>query len=154
MALVADVKKKANYLSQKYYKLLLLVGPSGAGKTRLINEICGDNAYTYVNLNLALSEKLKKVPIEDRAYHVQDFIDNIIRYNPGDFLVLDNIEIIFSRHLQIDPLNVLKNIGKYRKVIVAWQGSIKDRYLTYAEPWHEDYVIYNIDELECLYIEI
>ncbi|MDI6729862.1 MAG: BREX-3 system P-loop-containing protein BrxF, partial [Thermodesulfovibrionales bacterium] len=108
----------------------------------------------YVNLNLALSEKLKDVPIRERGYYVQDFIDDIIRDNPGDFLVLDNIEIIFSKHLQVEPLSILKNIGKYRKTIAAWQGSIKDGYLTYAEPWHEDYVRYNVDELECLYINM
>ena len=154
MALVAEAKKKAELLYERYYKLLLLVGSSGTGKTRLINEICGDNAYTYVNFNLVLSKKLKDVAIEDRAYCVHEFIDEIVRDNPGDFLVLDNIEIIFSKHFQIDPLSVLKNISKYRKTIAAWQGVIKDRYLIYAEPWHEDYIRYSIDELECLYIEV
>lgn len=151
---VNEVKRVACSLNDKYYKLLLLVGASGNGKTSVINEICSDNAYRYVNLNLVLSEKLKDVPIKERGYYVQDLTDNIMKDNPGDFLVLDNIEIIFSKHLQIEPLSILKNIAKYRKTIAAWQGSIKDGYLTYAEPWHEDYVRYNIDELECLYINM
>lgn len=149
-----EVKKAACFLPDKYYKLLLLVGASGNGKTSVINKICSDNSYKYVNLNLALSEKLKDVPIKERCYYVQDFIDNIIKDNPGDFLVLDNIEIIFSKHIQIEPLSALKNISKYRKTIASWQGSINDGYLTYAEPWHEDYTRYNIDELECLYINM
>lgn len=154
MVTANEVKKIAFSLSDKYYKLLLLVGASGNGKTSIINEICKDHAYKYVNLNLALSERLKGVSIIDRGYYLQDFIDNLIRDNPGDFLVLDNIEIIFSKHLQIEPLSLLQNIAKYRKTIAAWQGSIKDKYLTYAEPWHEDYVRYNIDKLECLYINM
>lgn len=154
MAFINELKKLAGSLSDKYYKLILLVGVSGTGKTSLINEICGDNAYRYVNLSLALSEKLKEVPIRERGYYVQDFLDDVVRSNPGDFLVLDNIEIIFSKHLQIEPLGALKNIAKYRKTIVAWQGRIKNGSLTYAEPIHEDYVKYSLDELECLYINM
>lgn len=154
MVVANEVKKIAQSLNDKYYKLLLLIGLSGSGKTRVINEICGDNAYKYVNLNLSLSERLKDVPIKERGYYVQDFIDEIVRDNPGDFLVLDNIEIVFAKHLQIEPLSILKNIAKYRRTIAAWRGNIKDGYLTYAEPWHEDYVRYDIDELECLYINM
>jgi hypothetical protein len=74
--------------------------------------------------------------------------------NTYKYLVLDNIEIIFSEHLQIDPLGVLKNISKYQETITAWPGYIKDGYLTYAEPWHKDYVKYSLNELECLYMNL
>lgn len=154
MAFINEVKKMSNSMLDKYYKLILLIGKNGSGKTSLINELCAANTYSYINLNLALSEKLKDVPIGDRCYCVQDFIDEIIRNASGDFIVLDNIELIFSKHLQLEPLGVLKNIAKYRKTIVAWQGSITNGYLTYAEPTHEDYVKYKMDELECLYINL
>lgn len=154
MAFVKELKKMAGSLSEQYYKLILLVGTGGTGKTSLINEICRNDAYTYANLSLALSEKLKEVPIAERGYFVQDFIDDIIRSVSGEFLVLDNIELIFSKHLQIDPLGTLKNIAKYRKTIVAWPGSIKHGQLIFAEPAHEDYVKYSRDELECLLINM
>lgn len=154
MAFVNEIKKLSNSLSDKYYKLILLIGKSGSGKTSLINELCTTDSYSYINLNLALSERLKDVPIGDRGYCVQDFIDEIIRNISGDFLVLDNIELIFSKHLKLEPLGALKNIAKYRKTIVAWQGSITNGYLTYAEPTHIDYVRYKIDDLECTYINL
>lgn len=154
MAFINELKRLTGSLSDKYYKLILLVGGSGTGKTGLLRELCEDNAYGYVNLNLALSGKLKDVPIEERCYHVQDFIDEIVRNAPGDYLALDNIEMIFSRHLRIEPLGTLKNIAKYRKTIAAWQGSIVNGYLTYAAPGHEDHVKYKAEELECSYINL
>ncbi|NSW90430.1 MAG: BREX-3 system P-loop-containing protein BrxF [Firmicutes bacterium] len=156
MADIGEFKELAASLSSEYYKLLLLVGGSGRGKTSFIRKICSEDTdkYRYINLNRALSEKLKEIPIAERCYYVQDYIDDIVKDNPGDFLVLDNIEIIFSRHLQVEPLRLLKNISKYRKTITAWPGSIKDGYLTYAEPWHKDYVKYSLNDLECLYINL
>ena len=123
-----------------------------------MNYMNNNYEYKYINLNLALSEKLKEIPLTERCLYVQDYIDEIIntasRNNSSDILILDNNEIIFSKHLQIDPLRLLKNISKYRKVISAWPGSIKDEYLTYAEPWHNDYVKYSLNDLECLYINL
>jgi len=137
--------------------------------------------FRYINLGLVLSKKLKEVPKAERCYYVQDYIDEIInnkeelpsnvycdvqdstcsstnsiinkyRDSENEILVLDNIEIIFSKHLKIDPLKRLKNISRYRKIIAFWPGYIKDEYLIYAEPWHKDYIRYHLNELECLYI--
>ncbi|CEO87395.1 BREX-3 system P-loop-containing protein BrxF [Syntrophaceticus schinkii] len=154
MAVINEFKKSVLTLPDMYYKLLLLVGSSGAGKTAIIKKICIDNKYRYVNFNHALSKKLKDIPIGDRCYSIHDCIDEIAEDNVSDFLVFDNIEIIFSKHLQIEPLRTLKNIAKYRNIIAAWSGSIKDGYLTYAEPWHDDYVRYSLSDLECIYINI
>lgn len=154
MATLHKISQYAATLSSLYYKLLLLVGGSGAGKTKLLKEICANSGGNYLNLNLALAAKLKEIPLAERCYHIDDFIDEILRSYPGDLLMLDNIEILFSRHLQIDPLRTLKNISKYRKAIAAWPGIIEDGYLIYAEPWHKDCVKYPISELECLYINL
>lgn len=143
-----------NSLTDRYYKLVLVIGGSNTGKTSLFKQICNDNTYEYINLNLALSEKLKEIPKDDRCYLIQDYMEGIVRSKDGEVIVLDNIEMIFSKHLQVEPLGILKNIAKYRKIIVAWPGSIKDGYLTYAEPAHEDYIRYCLDELECLYMNM
>jgi hypothetical protein len=154
VAIIGEFKRLIALLPKKYYKLLLLVGSSGGDNISFINEICSDNAYRYryINLNYALSKRLKEIPIGERGYYVYECIDNIVDDNESDFLVLDHIEIIFSKHLQIEPLRTLKNIAKYRKVISAWPGHIKDGYLTYAEPWHKEHVRYSLSKLECLYI--
>jgi len=141
-------------LQDHYYKLLLLVGGSGAGKTGILKSICESHSGKYINLNLALSAKLKDIPLSERSYHIGDYINEIISEHPGEFIAVDNIEILFSSHLKADPMRTLLNISKYKKTIAAWPGSVKDNYLVYAEPWHKDYVKYPVNKIECLYIDL
>jgi hypothetical protein len=63
-----------------------------------------------------------------------------------DILLMDNIEILFDRSLQLDPLELLKRHAHSRRVVAVWpgqlQGDEKSGRLTYADmghPEHQDY---------------
>lgn len=154
MPVVEDIERIVKLFPQQYYKLLLLIGPSGSGKTFVLKKCMQVLMCKYINLNLELSRKLKEIPVVERCYYVQDYIDEIVKNNDSDIIIFDDIEILFSKHLKIDPLSALKNISKYKKFIAAWPGYIKGGYLVYAEEGHEDYIRYNLNELECSYLNL
>ena len=60
----------------------------------------------------------------------------------GDLLLLDNLELLFDRTLQLDPLDLLKRHAHVKRVVAVWPGELRDGRLTYAEmghPEHQDY---------------
>ncbi|HHW03146.1 MAG TPA: BREX-3 system P-loop-containing protein BrxF [Thermoanaerobacterales bacterium] len=50
---------------------------------------------------------------------------------------MDNTEILFEKHLKLDPIGTLKNISRYKKIIASTRGIIKDDCLVYARPGEE-----------------
>jgi ABC-type uncharacterized transport system ATPase component len=131
-----------------------LIGSQGSGKSELLAQLSAKRNIPVTNLNLELSKRLKNIPKNDRCFYMHDFIEEIIREVKAEYIFFDNIEILFSRHLKIDPLGQLKNISKYNPLVVVWNGKIENKFLVYAERSHPDYVAYKLDELECEYYEI
>lgn len=58
-------------------------------------------------------------------------------------MVLDNLEILFDKDLQQDPLRLLQSISRNRAVVASWNGSINSGRLLYAEPGHPEYRSYD-----------
>ena len=154
MSIYKDIQDAFILLPYKYYKLILLVGPIGSGKTQILKKISSDYNYDYINLNLKLSEKLINIPFEERCYYVDDFMEEILSQSKTDVTILDNIEILFAPHLKIDPLKMLKNMSKYKKIITSWGGSYINGILTYAEPGYPEYRRYKKDDLDIIVINV
>jgi hypothetical protein len=57
----------------------------------------------------------------------------------ADVVILDNIEILFDPALQQDPLRCLQGVSRNRTIVASWNGSARDRMLSYAEPGHREY---------------
>lgn len=94
MSIYKDIQDAFILLPNEYYKLILLVGPIGSGKTEILKKISTDHGYEYINLNLKLSEKLTNISLENRCYYVEELINEIISTSRSDVVILDNIEIL------------------------------------------------------------
>ncbi|MEW6624171.1 MAG: BREX-3 system P-loop-containing protein BrxF [Bacillota bacterium] len=138
-------------LNSQYYKLILLVGKTGSGKTRMLKYLAASTGRTVLDLNIELSKMLKSIPKNERCLYVQDFLDEILRQTNGRPVFLDNTEILFSSHLQIDPIGTLKNSSRYYPLVAAINGFIDNNRLIYADRNHPDYITYKVDELKCRY---
>lgn len=88
---------------------------------------------------MKLSEKLINIPFEERCYYVDDFMEEILFQSKTDVTILDNIEILFSNHLKIDPLKLLKKYKQIQKIIASWGGIYVNGILTYAEIGHSEH---------------
>jgi len=82
-----DLLECIQNLNSLYYKLFLLIGSQGSGKSKLLEQIASARNIHITNLNFELSKRLKNIPRNDRCYYVQDFIDEIIREVKGEYIM-------------------------------------------------------------------
>ena len=138
---LAELEQLLPDITHQYYRLALVVGPTDSGKTPLLIELCSRQNIPYLNVNLALSQRLLDLTGKERPLRVRRLLDNVIREQPGDIVVLDNIELLFDPILHQDPLVCLQALSRNKTLVVAWGGAYENekRILTYAEPGHPEY---------------
>ena len=141
---IIQLKECIAKASNQYYRLLIIVGPPGSGKSRLLRQL--DNV-SYIHLSLELAKQLIIFPKEDRALHINDVLSEIISTNEQQVIVLDNIELLFLPELRLNPLRALEHLSRNKTLVVAWTGSYNDRRLAWAEPGHPEYRVY--DDKSC-----
>lgn len=121
-----------------YYKLILAVGPARAGKTAALAELAAKHNWPRVNVNLRLSEMLLDLTHRQRAVRVAGILDDTIRDEGSEVVLLDNIELLFAAELAQDPLMLLQSLSRNRTIVAAWPGVFDGAVLTYAEPGHPE----------------
>jgi hypothetical protein len=122
----------------EYYRLVLVVGPARAGKTTALNDLSKRHGWPRLNVNLLLSEKLLDLTQRQRAIGVSRILDDIVRAQQSDIVLLDNIELLFAHELEQDPLRLLQSLSRNRTIVAAWPGHFDGNALSYAEPGHPE----------------
>lgn len=167
--LVDQVLQKISEARNLYHRLILIVGPPGSGKTKVLQEISATTSAALININLRLSRRMLELTERQRALQLPRLLEDVcasgIQRRAPDVFLLDNIEILFDIRLKQDPLRLLQGLSRNRTIVVAWPGHVvnpvmaredlskKDarrashdfeRYLTYAVPDHFEYRRYLI----------
>ena len=128
-------------------KLILLIGQPNSGKSALLNSLGKRKGVTPLNVGVALGARLAGLPQRQRHLKTTTIMRELTdQHAPGDLLLLDNIELLFDRSLQLDPLDLLKRHAHSKRVVAVWpgqlQGDSRKGRLTYADmghPEHQDY---------------
>ncbi|QAZ66810.1 BREX-3 system P-loop-containing protein BrxF [Solidesulfovibrio carbinolicus] len=146
-------KIKRSLLSAEglYHRLVLLVGEAGSGKTGVLREVAEDFGSSVVNVNLSLSSELLELTARQRSLRLPSILDQIVDQAQSP-VVLDNLEILFDKDLQQDPLRLLQGISRNRVVVVSWHGTIDSGRLLYAETGHPEYRSY--DSVDALIVSM
>lgn len=139
------VKQSLKVADNQYYKLVLLVGKAGSGKTVVLNDVANELGVPVINVNLKLSEQLLELTPKQRTLRLSQLLDEIIDTNYS-IKILDNLEILFNTELKQNPLKLLQKISRNHLVIASWNGSSEDRKLIYAEPDHPEYQKYDLED--------
>jgi len=134
-----SISQKIKHAQELYHRLVLVVAPSGSGKTAALREIASRLECGYINLNLELSRRLLDVTDRQRILQLPRLVDEITAGAGSEVVLLDNIEIIFEVSLKQDPLRLLQSISRNRTVVTAWNGAMENGYLTYATPDHPEH---------------
>jgi AAA domain (dynein-related subfamily) len=124
------------------HRLVLLVGPSGAGKTEMLRRLADSHGCPYLNVNLHLSQRMLELPRNRRPRQVDHVFNALVDDNEGGLLVLDNLEVLFDPSLQLDPLRLLKAVSRKQTLVAAWNGTLNNGALSYAEPDHPEFKLY------------
>lgn len=129
-----------------YFRLIILVGPIGSGKTRALQQLAKEIDAPLINVNLELSRRLLEVPEKQRPFQVLEILRELIREDAAEVIILDNLELLFSNMLKQDPLALLKKVSPNQLLIAAWTGRINRGNLIYAEPAHHEYRRYPVKD--------
>ncbi len=121
-----------------YHRLVLIVAPSGSGKTAALRDVARRTGTQPLNLNLELSRRMLDLTARQRALQLPRAVEEIVgRDTP--LVLLDNIEILFDTAFQQDPLRLLQGASRNRTIVAAWNGVLENGYLSYATPEHPEH---------------
>ena len=137
--LADQVMRKIKQADELYHRLMLVVAPSGAGKTTVLQDVKERVGAPLVNVNLDLSRLMLDLTERQRALQLPQLLREIINDAKGDIVLLDNIEILFDTSLKQDPLRLLQGLSRNKTVVAAWNGSIDGDHMIYAVPDHPEY---------------
>jgi hypothetical protein len=143
LPILIEIERLLPNIAQQYYRLALVVGPVGSGKTPLLQDLCHRKDIPLINVNLALSQRLLDLTSKERPLRVRRLLAVVIDEQSGDTIALDNIELLFDPALRLEPLACLQGLSRNKTLIVAWGGVYVGNVLTYAEPGHPEYRRYD-----------
>lgn len=146
VVLVDEVRERIREAEGLYYRLVLVVGPSGVGKTRLLQEVRKTTGAPLLNVNLELSRRLLSLDSQQRRLSLPALLSDLVSSLQSSTVLLDNTELIFDPVFAQDPLRLLQQLSRSKTVVAAWNGTVSGHALVYAAPEHPEYRCYPIHD--------
>jgi hypothetical protein len=146
-SLADQILGKLVNISELYHRLMIVAAPTGAGKTRTLQEVHQRTSAPLINVNLELSRRMLDLTERQRSLQLPRLLGEIVNETEGDVALLDNVEILFDVALKQDPLRLLQGLSRNKTIIASWNGSIDKDSLTYAVPGHPEYRRYSSRDL-------
>ncbi len=137
---VARIEEAIENAARQYYRLVVVAGLPGSQKTTALQHVARAFNCDVVNVNLELSKRLLDLTRLQRSRNVERLFREVIAAQPGDVLLLDNLEILFDTSLEVDPLRLLQLSSRNRTIVASWNGTYVENTLTHAEPGHHEFL--------------
>jgi hypothetical protein len=144
--LADKIMRKVKQLDEPYHRLMLVVAPSGGGKTTALQDVQDRTGAPLVNVNLELSRLMLDLTQRQRALQLPRLLREIVDKDADKMTLLDNTELLFDVGLKQDPLRLLQGLSRNKTVVASWRGAIYNNFLTYAEPGHPEYKQYPVHD--------
>ncbi len=154
-SLVDQIAAEVSQAASLYYRLVLIVGPSGAGKTPALRAVSDRTGVPLTNVSLELSRRMLDLTVRQRTLRLPSLLQEIVQNDvePQATALLDNTEILFCADLEQDPLRLLQGLSRNRTVVAAWNGTITDGSLRYATSGHPEHRHYPVSEFLAVSLE-
>ncbi len=141
--MLAKLERLIDEIGDLNSKLILLVGPSRSGKTQLLRQLGAKLNIELLNVGLELGRRLAAMPNNKRGFSAGEVLREIAsKERTEDPLLLDNLELLFEPGLQINPLDLVRQLAHFKRVVAVWPGELRGDRLVYADmshPEHRDY---------------
>ncbi len=144
-----EIQAKLEALKDAKYKLLLIVGTPGTGKSKLISDYSRETGTPILDLKPIFGEE---VPEGSDSQYIVKFMDDFLTTYKPEVLLLDNKRVLYSANSKLDLLAFLKSIAEKKTVIATWNGMIKDGQLIHIRSRVKEDLSYPLEALECEYI--
>jgi len=152
--MLEELDRLVDEIGSVHSKLILLVGAPRTGKTALLCELAKRRNVSLLNVGALLGSRLSAIPQKQRHFQANTLLRELAdEHAKGDLLLVDNIELLFDRTLQLDPLDLLKRFAHARRVVAVWPGELKGDAkagtgrLTYADMGHQEHQDYGLEGL-------
>jgi len=148
VSLIAEVQRQ-------YYRLLIVAGPVGSGKTRALQLVSDRTGAPILNVNLEVARALLPMTERQRSVRLPRVMEQIVTSatTAGNLVLLDNTEILFDTALKQDPLRLLQRLSRNRTIVSTWGGRVEGREIVHADPDHPEYRRYPIGDFEVVELQ-
>ena len=102
--ILAQLEQAIEQAASQYFRLVILAGLPGSGKTATLQSVAQKIGCQVVNVNLELSKRMLELTRTQRSRQVERLLKEVIAAVSGDVVLLDNLEILFDTGLEVEPL--------------------------------------------------
>lgn len=118
--MIEELERLVDEVGALQSKLVLLIGPPQSGKTALLHALAKNKSVTPLNVWAELGGRLAGMPQRQRHLQTTTILRELAdQHATGDLLLLENIELLFDRSLQFDPLDLLKRHAHAKRVVAV-----------------------------------
>lgn len=129
-------------------QLVLLVGKNEIASSAVLSDYARHRGVTPLNVGGELGSRLAALPVRQRALSAPEVLRELAdKHTAEGRLLLGKIELLFDRSLRLDPLDLLKQLARARRVVAVWPGKLQDGRLVYAEMGHPEHQNYGLEGL-------
>ena len=108
-----------NALKKKKYRLLLIIGKPGSGKSKYLQNYSKQVGIPILDLDFILG---KELPDGRDADYVYDFLNGFLDTYKPEQVLIDKKAILYNKDTKIDLLDFLKQLSLKKTVIATWNG--------------------------------
>ena len=133
--------KLVSQLAPKHNKLAIIVGED-------VSEVIFDDDCVTVDLNIYLTQALLNIAVSKRPIKLVGILGDIFRKQASPYIMLFGLEVLFEPSLQIQVVDLLKQLSHNITIVVIWPGDFylmeRGGKLSYSQLWHAEYQDYTI----------
>jgi RNase adaptor protein for sRNA GlmZ degradation len=120
-----ELKGAIQQAGDLYYRLVLLAGPQGAGKTGALQAVSKAHGYPIINANLQLCKAMLELTRSQRTRQVERLFKAVVVAASAEVVLLDNLEVLFDPGLEVEPLRLLLNASRNQTLVASWNGTTR-----------------------------
>ncbi len=136
---VDQIRQRLSGIADIYNRLVLVVGPSGSGRTTALRALADAEKAPVLNVGAEISRQLLDLTERQRALQLPKLLEDAVAGLPANLTLLDNTEVLFNPVLRQDPLRLLQGLSRDRTIVATWLGGVAGGHLTYAVPEHPEF---------------
>lgn len=128
----------AELVASRLHKLVLVIGESGAGKSRLLREMAAELQMQLLNLGTTLGSSLQTVAPRKRPFAIEDIVREVLQRETNGTCI-DNTDILFAPSLKCNPLRLAQSLSQNGTLIYTLHGRLEGMRFIRGYPDHPEF---------------